>query len=137
MQEAQNTKVVQDAYAAFGRGDIQAVLAQMDDQVTWKPITGAGPHVPHAGERHGKAQVAEFFAILGRSLTFDRFEPRDFIAQGDKVVALGNYRGRAIGGKAFDSEWVMVFTLQNGRVVHFQEFTDSAAINAAFESVTV
>lgn len=95
--------------------------------------TGARPHVPHAGERHGKEQVHEFFDILSRSLTFDRFEPREFIAQGDRVVVLGNYRGRAIGGNAFESEWAMVFTLRNGKVVHFQEFTDSAAINAAFE----
>ena len=88
MHEARNAKTVQDAYAAFGRGDIKGVLDTLDDQVTWKPITGAGPQVPHAGERHGKDQVTEFFAILGRSLTFERFEPRDFIAQGDRVVDL-------------------------------------------------
>jgi len=29
----------------------------------------------------------------------------------------------------------MVFTLKNGRVSHFQEFSDSAAINAAFATV--
>jgi uncharacterized protein len=135
MQEAQNTKIVQEAYAAFGRGDIQGVLATLDEHVTWKPITGAGPHVPHAGERHGKGQIREFFDILGRSLTFDRFEPREFIAQGDHVVVLGHYSGRAVRGKAFESDWAMVFRVRNGKVVHFQEFTDSAAINAAFEAV--
>ncbi len=135
MHEARNAKTVQDAYAAFGRGDIKGVLDTLDDQVTWKPITGAGPQVPHAGERHGKDQVTEFFAILGRSLTFERFEPRDFIAQGDRVVVLGSYRGRSRNGKTFESEWAMVFTLRNGKVVYFQEFTDSAAINAAFDVV--
>jgi len=29
----------------------------------------------------------------------------------------------------------MVFTLTNGRVSHFQEFSDSAAINAAYAGV--
>ena len=31
MAEAQNTKTVQDAYAAFSRGDIQGVLDTLSD----------------------------------------------------------------------------------------------------------
>ena len=38
MQEAQNTKVVQDAYAAFSRGDITALLGQMTDDIQWRVI---------------------------------------------------------------------------------------------------
>jgi uncharacterized protein len=137
MQEAQNTKVVQDAYAAFGRGDIAAVLNLMDDGVTWKPITGAASYVPTAGERHGKASVGEFFRILGQNVQFERFEPREFVAQDDKVVALGRYSGKTPGGRTFESEWAMVFTLRDGKVVSFQEFCDSAALNAAYQPATV
>ena len=35
-------------------------------------------------------------------------------------------------GKSFESDFVMVFTLQGGKVATFREFTDSAGINAAF-----
>ena len=35
MQETQNTKVVQDAYAAFGRGDVQGILDRLDDSIVW------------------------------------------------------------------------------------------------------
>jgi uncharacterized protein len=136
MVEAKNTKVVQDAYAAFGRGDIPALLENLDDKVTWKPITGAGPQVPFAGERHGKAAVAEFFRILADLQTFEQFEPREFIAQGDKVVTLGHYKGGPKGtSKRFESDFAMVFTLREGKVVHFQEFTDSAGVNAAWGEV--
>jgi ketosteroid isomerase-like protein len=136
MQEAQNTKIVQDVYGAFGRGDIQTVLNAMDDRVAWKPITGAAPHVPHAGERHGKASVAEFFKILADAVRFDRFDPQRFVAQGDTVVALGRYTGVAkTTGKSFNSEWAMVFTLRNGKIEHFQEFTDSASVNAAWSAM--
>ena len=65
-------------------------------------------------------------------MTFSRFEPREFIATGDKVVALGHYVGKTSIGKSFDLDWAMVFTLRNGKVVRFQEFTDSAAVNASF-----
>ena len=55
------------------------------------------------------------------------------MAQGDKVVALGHYRAvTKATGKTFESDFVMVFTLRGGKVAAFQEFTDSAGINAAF-----
>ena len=125
MQEAQNTKLVQDAYAAFGRGDIPALLAMVDDDVTWQPVIGAGKHVPTNGARKGKASVGEFFKILGQSVTFTTFEPREFIAQGDKVAVLGHYAAKAVStGRGFDSDWMMLFTLKNGKMVDFKEFTD-------------
>jgi len=133
MQEAQNTKVVQEAYAAFGRGDVQGILDRVDDSIVWKGVYGAGPHVPTAGERRGKAQVGEFFKQVAASVTFSRFEPKEFVASGDKVVALGHYTATTSVGKAFDSDFAMVFTLRNGKVTEFQEFTDSAAVNAAYD----
>ncbi|MEO8075550.1 MAG: hypothetical protein ABI818_04420 [Acidobacteriota bacterium] len=39
---------------------------------------------------------------------------------------------RTSAGGSFASDFVMVFTLRNGQVVEFQEFTDSAALNASF-----
>src|SRR6185436_5080538 len=132
MQEAQNTKVVQEAYAAFGRGDVQGIIDRLDDGIVWKGVYGAGPHVPTAGERRGKAQVGEFFEQVAQNVNFSSFEPKEFIATGDKVVALGHYTAKTPIGKSFDADFAMVFTLKNGKVVEFQEFSDSAAINAAY-----
>ncbi len=91
MQEAQNTKIVQDAYDAFGRGDVQTLLGYFDEAILWKPVHGAARHVPTAGERRGKAAVGEFFKIVSEQVNFLRFEPKEFVAQGDKVVAIGHY----------------------------------------------
>lgn len=133
MSEAQNTKVVQDAYAAFGRGDIQGILDRLDDGVVWQAIYGAGSHIPHAGERRGKAGVAQFFKELAESTEFSRFEPREYIAQGDRVVALGEYAAKSKKtGKPLASKWTMVFTVRNGKVTEFIEFTNVAQINAAY-----
>jgi ketosteroid isomerase-like protein len=134
MSEAQNTQVVQQAYAAFGRGDIPGVLSAFDDHILWKPVTGGGKHVPVAGERRGKAATKEFFDQVAKHLNFSRFEPREFVAQGDRVVALGHYTAKTSTGGAFDSDFVMVFKLRDGKVVEFQEFLDSAGLNEAFKS---
>lgn len=135
MRDSANTTLVQQAYAAFGRGDIPAVLDTLHPDVIWSAVVGASPAVPMEGERRGRAAVGEFFDILARSLTFEQFEPREFVAQGDKVVALGYYRARTAAGRPFASEWVMIFTVVDGRIARFQEFTDVAALNAAFEGV--
>ncbi len=133
MSEAQNTRVVQDAYAAFGRGDIPSLLGYLTDDVQWRPAVGTGTHVPFAGERSGKAAVAEFFKLVADSETFQQFEPREFIAQGSIVAAIGHYRATTKSTrKSFESDFVMVFTFRDGKVSAFREFTDSAAINAAF-----
>ena len=48
----QNTKVVQQAYDAFGRGDIPGLLALLDDSVEWSsPKT-----LPHGGDFRGRLQ---------------------------------------------------------------------------------
>ena len=133
MSETQNTKVVQDAYAAFGRGDIATLLGYMTDDIAWQPVIGTAKHVPFSGERKGKAGVAEFFKQVSETEEFQQFEPREFVAQGDTVVAIGHYRAVTKStGKTFDSPFVMVFTLRDGKVASFREFSDSAAINAAF-----
>jgi hypothetical protein len=137
MQEAHNTRVVQDAYAAFLKGDLPGVLATLDDQIVWKGVTGASADVPMAGIRHGKAEVAEFFGHVARELTFSRFEPRQFVAQDNMVVALGHYTGTTKSGGSFDSDFAMIFTLATGRIIEFQEFLDVAQLNAAFAGVGV
>ncbi len=133
MSEAQNTKLVQDAYAAFGRGDIAALLNTFADDISWRPVIGTAAHVPFSGERRGKAGAAEFFKIVGDTETFDQFEPREFVAQGDTVVAIGHYRATAKAtGRTFDSDFVMIFGVKNGKIATFREYTDTAAVNAAF-----
>jgi ketosteroid isomerase-like protein len=133
MSEAENTRVVQDAYAAFGRGDVPTLLGYFTDDIQWQPVIGTAKHVPFSGARTGKAEVAEFFKRVSDTEDFEQFEPREFVAQGDKVVAIGHYRAKAKAtGKIFDSPFAMVFTFRNGKVAAFREFTDSAAINAAF-----
>ena len=56
-----NAKLVRDAYAAFGRGDITSVIAMLDENVSWtSPRT-----LPHGGEFSGPGQVGKFFEGLG------------------------------------------------------------------------
>src|SRR4029079_18999488 len=61
MTEAQNTAIMQEMYAAFGRGDIATLLDHCTEDIVWNGVYGCGPQVPFTGERRGKAAVADFF----------------------------------------------------------------------------
>jgi len=122
---------VQNLYAAFGRGDVPAILAALDESVEWVSTCNAEV-VPWGGARSGHSGAQSFFAALGQNLDFQLFEPNQFAADGDLVFV----RGRTIAlvnatGRKFDSEWVHVFTFAGNKVKRFQEFYDTAAIQAA------
>jgi ketosteroid isomerase-like protein len=126
MSESDNVKVVQAGYEAFGRGDLDGLLALLDANVEW--VSPGPDFVPTAGRRRGPEQVREFFRAVNDTYEFERFEPKTFVSQGDLVVVIGEdaVRVRATG-KAIVEPWVHVFTVQNGRIVRFQEFIDMSA----------
>lgn len=63
---------------------------------------------------------------------FEQWEPREFIAQGDKVVVLAFERVRIKAtGRVVDNDFVMVFTLNNGKIVRWRAYEDTAPLIAA------
>ena len=126
MSEQQNLDIIKRGYEAFGHGDMETLLGSFDDQVEW--ITPGPPELTTSGRRTGRQQVAEFFTTLNDLFEVQRFEPKEFIAQGDRVIVLGEETSRVRAtGKSLDGEWVHSFTLKNGKVVRFQEYLDTAA----------
>ncbi len=131
MSEQENTELVQQAYGHFQRGEIPAVLDLLSEDVEW---VIPGPEVvPTAGSWHGRKQVGQFFGALSDTQEARQFEPREFVAQDDKVVALGHYAWhvKATGGE-WESDFVHVFTVRDGRVTGFQEYTDTLSLAHAF-----
>jgi ketosteroid isomerase-like protein len=131
VSQEQNTRLVQDAYAAFQRGDIPALLNLLADDVSWF-VPGPKDIIPFLGQRRGRDQVKQFFSLLANLQESEQFDPRQTIAQGDQVVSLGHYRWRVKStGRRFESDFAHVFTMQNGKISGFHEYTDThAAVNA-------
>jgi uncharacterized protein len=109
-----NRQIIEQGYAAFKRGDIPAVLSMFAENVTF---TIPGPEqMPMARTWRGTHRMQDFFATLDRELEFSDFSPVEYIAQGDRVVVLGSYAGRAKrNGKPFRSDWVMCGGSRTGR----------------------
>ncbi len=133
MSEQDNIRVVQEMYEAYSRNDIPGVISRMSDDIVFR-IPGSRDF-PMAGVYRGRSGMNEFFSKLANTIEFSRFEPREYVAQGDRVVALGSYEGKSKGtDRSFSSEWVMVWRIRGGKAVEFQEYTDTEAIANAFRA---
>ena len=128
----QNKAIVQQAYDNFKTGNIQALLDLMSEDVNWTLPEMAD--VPFAGKRAGREQVKEFFGTLGLTQDSLRFEPRELVAEGDKVVSLGSYDWRVkANNREFGGDFAHVFTLRDSKIVDFHEYMDTAACIAAHQ----
>jgi hypothetical protein len=128
---AENKAIVQQAYNNFKTGNIEALLNLMSDDITWELPEMEG--VPFGGIRTGRASVGEFFATVNKSQENLRFEPREFIAEGDRVVALGSYDWRVKAtGREFHGEFAHVWAIRGGKAIAFHEYTDTAAAANAY-----
>ena len=127
-----NIETVKKAYELFGAGDIDGLLSLNSDDISWTIPTIE--NVPFSGSRTGKPAVAEFFTQLADAEEFTHFAPTEFIADGDRVVALGSSKGRVKStGNQFATDWVHVFTVKDGKITSFLEFFDSAAMTRAYQ----
>ncbi len=137
-----NVQLVQSLYAAFGRGDINAIVAASDPDIAW--YSNADPALlPYGGERRGVDGVKSFFRELASNVEFESFEPLEFFSGPDFVVVLGRTKARAKGtGARIEDQWIHMFRIRNGKVTEFRVFGDThAAVQAHFggdiHSVTV
>lgn len=118
--------LVQSVYAAFGRGDLPALLGLMDDGIEWQFCADRG--APVTGTAKGKGQVGEWFGAVAASEDIQAFEPLRFLAGPDHVTVIGRERTvlRATG-KTFETEWVHVWRVGGGRITQFWGMLDSQA----------
>jgi len=84
--------------------------------------------LPWAGKFKGRQEIADFFARAAQTLDFAESTPREMIEQGDTVVVIGTSSVRAKRtGKTVKASWA-IFKYHQGKVVFFQEYTDTAAL---------
>ena len=125
-----NTEIVQDLYAAFRRGDIPAILAQLDENVSWE---AEGPaQLLHAGIRKGPKEVVGFFEGLAKEHAEPELTITDVLSTGDAVATFGRYGGvMRTSGKRFSVPIGHLWKLRNGKVVRYVGLVDNATLLAA------
>ena len=120
----ENTEIARSLYAAFATGDIARVLAALAPDVHWTEAAGG----PYGGVSIGPDAVLDnVFMKLGGEWDGYSAVPREFVAEGDTVVALGDYSGTyKATGKSFTAPFAHVWKFRDGKVAAFTQHTDTA-----------
>jgi uncharacterized protein len=132
MGRHENIQVVQRLFTAYAQGDMPAVLDTIADDVLWQE-PGPADILSLAGTRRGRDQVADWFRALDEGEEILQFEPREFLADGEKVVVLGFERVRVRAtGQTYENEWAFVFAVREAKVAELRAYHDTAAMVAAY-----
>ena len=134
MTELENVQIIKEHFAAFGRGDVQSALSIVAENVDWQsPVTQTqSDEITWAVPRHSREEVVQFFRELADKVQPEKFEIIEFIAQGDKVVVEGRNQGLIKStGCRYAHDWVMVFTIRDGKIVRHRHYYDTADVVSA------
>jgi len=125
-------EAVQRLYAAYGRGDVEAVLDELTDDVDWA-AEASGAAVPWWGPFRGKADVPRFFKEIGANVDVTEFDVVSLTSNDTDVVATVHwtYTVKATGKTAsmYMQHW---FRFANSRIVFFRGSEDTEQSARAF-----
>jgi uncharacterized protein len=127
METSETRALIESYYRALGSGDREAVAALVADDCRWVPPATA-PFEPIEG---GAEVVAALTGGVIRQM-FDLSHPfalevRSTIVDGDKAVVQQRLTATAKAtGRPYDNQYCWVYTCRGGRIVHMEEYADTA-----------
>lgn len=107
------------AYAAFNRGDIDAVVAWLDPQIEWTEPA----EFPGGGAYHGREGVKQYLTPSRAGAAQVISEPEKFIPAGDRIVVFVHARVLPKGGGDWqETRLADVYTVRDGKIVAMRAF---------------
>lgn len=131
MSEQANLEITRRIFAAFGAGDVPAILELLDDDIV---IEFYGPSViPYAGTYRGRQEARRFFDTALSSVRINQFDPEEMIATAGEVFVTGHLNLNALTtSREIDSDFVHVIMLRNGKWLRFCDFMNTVVAAQAF-----
>jgi hypothetical protein len=128
--ETDNVRLLQSVYQAISRGDIQAFMDMLAEDIDLEilgPLT-----VPFLGSWRGRQQVTEAVRTNFAMVQEQQPELQSVVAQGDTVVAVGRERGRySETGLEYDVQWVQFHTFRGGMLSRIRQLVADTRVKSS------
>jgi ketosteroid isomerase-like protein len=134
-EEDRNVAILKDVYAAWHETKGKSVdrwLAICADQLNFGSLAQTEKTVPYMKLYESKDTLGEYFRGLARDWEMIEYAVEHYVAQGDRVVTLGRCTWKA--KKSGVVVWTPIansFRFQNGKIVEFYEYFDTAQVRDA------
>ncbi len=121
-----NLATVQQIYAAFGQGDVRAIVDKLAADVEWEHDS-VDHGIPWLRPGRGKGHVVEFFGAVGSGLDITRFDVPNLLEGSNQVVAVIHIEAKVRAtGKTFKDYELHVWTFgTDGKVARFRHVVDT------------
>jgi ketosteroid isomerase-like protein len=122
---ADNATIIRGIYEALARGDVAAVLGAIDEQAEWNEAEHftLWPGGPFIGPQ---AVLTGVIARIPQLLDGFVIDVSRVVAAGDTVLVEARYKGTAKAtGTPIDAQVAHVWDLRDGKIVRFQQYTDT------------
>jgi uncharacterized protein len=112
---------LRDAYAAFNRGDMDAAVVSLNENVEWiEP-----EEFPGGGAYRGRESAKQYLVQSRAAWAEVSSEPEQFIPAGNRIVVLVHARVRAKGSNEWqDVRLADVYTFQGGKAIQMRAFAN-------------
>jgi len=136
MDTEKSVQIMKDWFASIGRGDMQAVIGQLADNVVFElPLYKHNKIIPYLGIMKGPEEVAKAFQIRGETTEVLGYETRGFVGQGNEVWVIVYTKAKCTETQAqFEIEDAHHFVLNDeGKIARWKVYFDSYLEVAAFK----
>jgi uncharacterized protein len=128
---SENKQKIEGLYQAFGKGDIAYIMSALDPEIEW----WEAENFIYADKNPYRGPQAVLAGVFGRLMNqWDGFAVSidEVLDAGDSVVGCGHYTGTyRPTGREVRAQFAHVFKLRDGKVVKFQQYTDTAQFQKA------
>jgi uncharacterized protein len=130
MGAAENKQLIQNMFAELSKGNAEAFLGNMADDVRFT-IIGT---TKYSGTFNGKQElISKLLGPLSSQLEGGlMITPENFIADGDCVAMQARGQSKTKTGKSYNNTYCQVFRIANGKVKEVVEYLDTELVTSAF-----
>jgi ketosteroid isomerase-like protein len=127
-------RMMRTIVAAFEKSDLKPLFDAAHEDIVWKTASREEGLFRFGGQYAGRAGLLAILAELAQDFTFRRFEPKEILAAGDRVwghfdVSLFyDPKGAGTARKDIALEMILLWRLQDGKIVEHQNFFDTASL---------
>jgi len=127
---AENKGLVRSFYEAGNRGDMEACLALIDEDIVW---TNTGL-TRFSGIYRGKKELVEELLdpLFERLRSGISSNVHLLIAEDDRVVALTSGSAETVDGRPYNNQYCHVIRLRDGRFIEVIEYLDTGLVRTVF-----
>ena len=133
---AQTKQVAENWFGALDRGDMNAAIACMADDIEWEnlpKIPGVSDIIPWIGTAHGIPEVLKQFSTRDGVIEVKRFKPLDLIVEGNVAVGTVHDISTVLAtGLDFEIRFATWMEIVDGKIKKWKSYCDPSPIIAAF-----